>query len=101
MNIKGFYKDKTIFLTGTTGFVGKVVLEKFMRSLPDFKRMYVMVRPKKLISIQERLEKEILNSEIFDMLYAANPSLKELMRTKLIAVSGDLVMEGLGINKEV
>ena len=101
MNIKGFFKDKTIFLTGTTGFVGKVVLEKFMRSLPDFKRIYVMVRPKKNISIQERLEKEILNSEIFDMLYAQNPSLKELMRTKLIAVSGDLVMEGLGISKEV
>ena len=70
MNIKGFYKDKTIFLTGTTGFVGKVVLEKFMRSLPDFKRIYVMVRPKKSISIQERLEKEILNAEIFDMVYA-------------------------------
>ena len=56
MDIKGFYKDKTILLTGTTGFVGKVVLEKFMRSLPNFKRIYVMVRPKKSISIQERLE---------------------------------------------
>ena len=101
MNIKGFFKDKTIFLTGTTGFVGKVVLEKFMRSLPEFKRIYVMVRPKKSIQIQERLEKEILNSEIFDNLFAQHPGLKELMRTKVIAVGGDLVMEGLGISAEV
>ena len=56
MNIKEFFKDKTIFLTGTTGFVGKVVLEKFIRSLSDFRRIYVMVRPKKSIPVQERLE---------------------------------------------
>jgi thioester reductase-like protein len=47
MDIKGFYKGKTIFLTGTTGFVGKVVLEKFLRSLGDFKKLYLMVRSKK------------------------------------------------------
>ena len=51
MNIKEFYAGKTILLTGTTGFVGKVVLEKFMRTLPDFKRIYVMLRPKKTMSI--------------------------------------------------
>ena len=47
MDIQGFYRDKTIFLTGTTGFVGKVVLEKILRSLSDFKKIYIMVRPKK------------------------------------------------------
>jgi fatty acyl-CoA reductase len=50
MEIKEFYKDKTIFITGTTGFVGKVVLEKILRTLPDFKRIYIMVRPKKGMS---------------------------------------------------
>jgi fatty acyl-CoA reductase len=50
MEIRGFYKDKTIFITGTTGFVGKVVLEKILRSLSDFKRIYIMVRPKKGMS---------------------------------------------------
>jgi thioester reductase-like protein len=47
MNIREFYRDKTIFLTGTTGFVGKVVLEKFLRSLPVFRKIFVMVRAKK------------------------------------------------------
>ncbi len=44
MEIKEFYKDKTIFITGTTGFVGKVVLEKILRSLANFKKIFVMVR---------------------------------------------------------
>lgn len=65
MDITSFYKDKTIFITGTTGFVGKVVLEKILRSLGDFKKIYVMVRPKKGMSNQERIE-EIFKSELFD-----------------------------------
>ena len=52
MNIKSFYEDKTILLTGVTGFVGKVVLEKFVRSLSNFKQMYVMIRPRKTVTIQ-------------------------------------------------
>lgn len=50
VGIKSFYKDKTIFLTGTTGFVGKVVLEKILRSLNEIKKIYIMVRPKKGMS---------------------------------------------------
>jgi fatty acyl-CoA reductase len=56
MDIKGFYKDKTIFITGTTGFVGKVVLEKIMRSLGNYKKIYIMVRQKKGMTDLQRLE---------------------------------------------
>ena len=65
LNIKEFYAGKTIFLTGTTGFVGKVVLEKMLRSLPDIKKIFIMVRGKRGITVRERFEKEILSSEIF------------------------------------
>lgn len=65
MDVKDFYKGKTILLSGTTGFVGKVILEKILRSLTDIKRIYVMVRPKKTATIGQRLESEILSSEIF------------------------------------
>ena len=51
MNVREFYRDKTIFLTGTTGFVGKVVLEKFLRNIPDFRKIFVMVRSKKNKSV--------------------------------------------------
>lgn len=58
--ITDFYKDKTLFITGTTGFLGKVVLEKFFRSVIHFKRIYLLVRPKKGVTIMERVRREIL-----------------------------------------
>ena len=68
MQISDRFAGKRILLTGTTGFVGKVVLEKIIRSLPDFKKLFVMVRAKKNMTVGERFEKSILSSEIFDPL---------------------------------
>ena len=64
MQIKEYYEDKTIFITGTTGFVGKVVLEKILRSLPNFKKIYIMVRPKKGMTGMQRIQ-GIFDSELF------------------------------------
>ena len=69
MEIKDFYKDKTIFLTGTTGFVGKVVLEKLLRSMSSLKRIYLMVRAKKSMSVQQRMLETIFSSEVFERVY--------------------------------
>ena len=65
--IADFYKDKTILITGCTGFVGKVVLEKFIRCIPDFKRIYVLVRPKRGTKPSERIWKDIYSSQCFDV----------------------------------
>ena len=43
-NLASFYSDKIIFITGTTGFIGKVILEKILRSLPDFKKLFLLIR---------------------------------------------------------
>lgn len=32
--VRSFYEGKNVLLTGTTGFVGKVILEKYLRSVP-------------------------------------------------------------------
>jgi len=52
--IKDFYRDKVLLVTGCTGFVGKVVLEKILRSLPDVKRIYITVRAKRGTTPLER-----------------------------------------------
>jgi alcohol-forming fatty acyl-CoA reductase len=62
-----FYKDKTILMTGCTGFVGKVVLEKFIRCIPEFKRIYVLVRPKRGTKPIDRIWKDIFSSQCFDV----------------------------------
>lgn len=51
LGIKQFYAGKTLLITGATGFVGKVVLEKIIRACPTFKKVFVMIRAKKNMSL--------------------------------------------------
>ncbi len=45
IDIIDFYKNKTVLVTGTTGFVGKVILEKLLNSLENIK-IIVIIRGK-------------------------------------------------------
>lgn len=54
--VKSFYKDKNIFLTGASGFVGVAYIEKVLRSMPNVGNIFVLLRPRKQQGIQERLE---------------------------------------------
>ncbi len=44
--IRDFYADKHILVTGVTGLIGKVVLEKILRSCPEVKTVYCLVTSK-------------------------------------------------------
>lgn len=54
--VKSFYKNKNIFLTGGSGFVGVSYIEKVLRSMPDVGSIFVLLRARKGQNIQERLE---------------------------------------------
>jgi hypothetical protein len=62
-----FFKGKRIFLTGATGFLGKVLLEKILRDLPQVDKLYLFVRacPTKNISPTHRLKRDILGMPVF------------------------------------
>ena len=47
MTLKDYYSGKRILVTGTTGFLGKVLLEKLLFSLPQIDLIYVLIRGKK------------------------------------------------------
>lgn len=46
-DIQEFYKGKSVFITGATGFLGKVLVEKLLRSCPGIDQIFVLVRSKK------------------------------------------------------
>ena len=62
-SVAEYYTGKTIFITGGTGFLGKVLVEKLLRSCPDVKKIYLLVRPKGDVSSEERVER-ILELEV-------------------------------------
>lgn len=54
--IQKFYNNKTIFITGASGFMGKVLLEKLLYSCSDMKEVFILMRPKRGKSGTDRVE---------------------------------------------
>lgn len=54
-SIAGYFVGRSIFVTGGTGFMGKVLIEKLLRSCPGIEKIYVLIRPSKKGSPEERL----------------------------------------------
>ncbi|KAI8433261.1 hypothetical protein MSG28_015332 [Choristoneura fumiferana] len=95
VGVAEYYANKIIFITGATGFMGKVLVEKLLRCCPGIKRIYLLMRSKKGLSITERLA-DFLKSQVFSNLHENDPKCFE----KLRLVSGDILVENLGISEE-
>lgn len=50
-----FFRGKSIFITGGSGFLGRVLIEKLLRSCPDLVEICLLMRTKKGKSPGERL----------------------------------------------
>lgn len=93
--ISTFYEGKSILVTGATGFLGKVLLEKLLRTSPELRVIYILVRPKAGQTLQQRVN-EMLSCQLFDKVREACPNVHEKIR----AIYGDLKHQDLGISKE-
>ncbi|CAG9766285.1 unnamed protein product [Ceutorhynchus assimilis] len=89
-DIQNFYKEKNVCLTGGTGFLGKLIIQKLLRTT-NVKTIYVIIRPKRGLNIQERMER-LLENEIFSDVRSNFSKIK--------ALAGDLCKSNLGLSKE-
>lgn len=60
-SISEFYKGRSIFVTGATGFMGKVLVEKLLRACPGIERVYLLMRPSRDQTVDCRLQGLIEN----------------------------------------
>ncbi|XP_060662209.1 fatty acyl-CoA reductase 1 [Drosophila nasuta] len=92
--VDGFYEGCEIFVTGGSGVVGKALIEKLLRSC-NVKRIYVLLRTKKQLSAEQRLDK-LRQANIFQVLRLQKPQEVD----KLVAIPGDVSLPQLGISSE-
>ncbi|KAG5477821.1 hypothetical protein LSCM1_05123 [Leishmania martiniquensis] len=105
LDIRTGFSHRTVFVTGGTGFVGKVLLYKILKDIPDVKRVYLLMRGKrsrrlqKYLNVQERLELEVLGSPCFEPLrqQAGDVKWRELCQ-KVKAVEGDITLDHVGLS---
>lgn len=55
--VKDVFSGRSIFVTGASGFLGKVLVEKLLYSVPEIKNVYLLIRPLKGHSPSDRLNK--------------------------------------------
>lgn len=55
-SIEEFFADKVVFITGGTGFLGKVLLEKLLRSCSRVQKIYLLIRSRPDATPQQRID---------------------------------------------
>ncbi|CAH2101937.1 unnamed protein product [Euphydryas editha] len=90
-----FYAGRDIFITGATGFMGKVLIERLLSTCPDVGRIHLLMRSKKGHTPEKRLL-QLKQSQVFDIIRQQNPSQLD----KLLVIEGDVAQPGLGIATE-
>ncbi len=103
--IQEFFTGKTVLITGATGFLGKALLEKILRSLPGVRRLYLLIRSKERASrsldADERFWTEVLKSSIFDRLKRElGDGFDAFVEQRVAVINGDLTDERLGASEE-
>ncbi|KAJ3641731.1 hypothetical protein Zmor_028212 [Zophobas morio] len=88
-----FFKNQTIFITGGNGLVGKLILEKLLRTCWDLKKIYLLMRPKKGKSPEQRFS-DLFTNPCFESIKGKN------FKSKVVLICGDCNQPGLGINSE-
>ncbi|GAB0087087.1 hypothetical protein DMENIID0001_013600 [Sergentomyia squamirostris] len=92
--ISEYFRDKEIFVTGGTGLVGKAVIEKILYSCPDVKKIYLLLRSKRGVSVSDRLA-QLKSSEIFSRIRQKDENLLK----KMVPLEGDSMSLRLGLSE--
>ncbi|KAJ0176919.1 hypothetical protein K1T71_006928 [Dendrolimus kikuchii] len=92
--IQQCYKNSVVFITGATGFLGKQLVEKLIRSC-EVKKIYLLLRCKKGMTLEQRINL-MLKQAVFETIHDKKPG----FQNKLIPISGDISEPGLAMYAE-
>ncbi|KAL5728780.1 alcohol-forming fatty acyl-CoA reductase [Ranunculus cassubicifolius] len=93
--IADFLRNKSILITGSTGFLAKIFVEKVLRVQPDVKQLFLVIRAE---DAKQRLHDEVIAKELFKVLkdkYGSN--FNSFISDKVTPVTGDISCINLGV----
>ncbi|KAK0176486.1 hypothetical protein PV328_000617 [Microctonus aethiopoides] len=91
--ITEFYDGCNVLLTGASGFVGKLLIDKLLRSCTKIQKLYIILRGKKGKSPDERY-KELFDDLVYDRLKREQPN----FQSKVFMIEGELDNNGLNLS---
>jgi len=94
--VQDFYRGAVVLVTGGTGFVGKALVEKLLRSCPDIGTVYLLVRARKWQDVASR-HRQLLGNPVFERLRS---ECGERVLTKTRPTAADVAEPGLGLSPE-
>ncbi|XP_063836659.1 putative fatty acyl-CoA reductase CG5065 isoform X2 [Ostrinia nubilalis] len=95
VSIPQFFAGRSVFITGGTGFMGKVLVERLLTTCPDIKRLILLMRSKRGVDPKNRLA-DFKRSQVFDVLRKNNPAQLD----KVHVLDGDITKPSLGLKDE-
>src|SRR5215210_4889132 len=91
------YKDRRIFLIGSTGFLGKVTLSMLLHRFPNVGKIYLTVRARSQEESESRFWNNIITAPPFDPLRERYGSaLEGFVNDKVVVRGGDIAETNFG-----
>jgi len=108
--IREVLNGKRIAITGSTGFLGTALVERFLRAVPDCE-LVLLVRPGRR-GAENRVKRDILKNDAFNRLRAsfeadpvaagglADETFDQMCDRRIFPIAGDVGTDGLGLDDE-
>ena len=98
--LAALYEGKKILLTGSTGFVGKVVLASLLGKLPEVGKVVCLVRAPNDAAAEDRFLKDVIASAAFDPVRDRyGLALRDFVRSKVEVRAADVGRERVGLDE--
>lgn len=93
------FSNKTVLITGATGFVGKVLLEKILRDIPDCANIILLMRGnREHPKVLDRFHRDVMTSALFEPLRKLLGSrFDEIIASKVECVAGEITEPYFGM----
>ncbi|KAK9120183.1 hypothetical protein Scep_018276 [Stephania cephalantha] len=93
-------EHKSILVTGSTGFLAKIFVEKLLRVQPNVKRLFLLLRASDAKLAMQRFHTEVLEKELFRVLRDkyGPAEFEPFILEKITPIAADISLKHLGID---